>query len=400
MPFEFPWGAVMAAGWPWRNVYNMARANPKGDEHKRNVNGDFSGGRLRPIHNQLGDYVGVQCSSLPKIGIAILCWQYTVDMQAASTGYDFSLDGWVAKVFLRDLFLMVAIAGVWDYLLYFSPLKQRLAPYKFNSAYPQTSQLARDIFWTLSATLLGSVQEVVLMRWWASGQFKAALFGTPPPAETFVPWDQPFFGTEKTAVFTLELPGGLVPVLHFHEYTLGFVLWTVSMLYWRIFHFWFIHRNMHPWWDRKKGLLQGDVGAFLYRWVHAHHHKSYNPTAFSGFSMTPVESILYISAALIPLMFRSGCHPWLHLYTKLDLIIGAQIGHDGFDAPGGGSYYHQLHHAHFECNYGDSAFPMDWLFGTFEDGTRWSAEHKAALRAKAKKGNLDPAVADAAEKQD
>ena len=144
MPFEFPWGAVMAAGWPWRNVHNMARANPKGDEHKRNVNGDFSGGRLRPIHNQLGDYVGVQCSSLPKIGIAILCWQYTVDMQAASTGYDFSLDGWVAKVFLRDLFLMVAIAGVWDYLLYFSPLKQRLAPYKFNSAYPQTSQLARD----------------------------------------------------------------------------------------------------------------------------------------------------------------------------------------------------------------------------------------------------------------
>ena len=100
----------------------------------------------------------------------------------------------------------------------------------------------------------------------------------------------------------------------------------------------------------------------------------------------PVESIAYIQAATIPLFFRSGtpppappgpsgdpssgcrvlkrarvwvagCHPWLHLYTKLDLIIGAQIGHDGFDAPGGGSYYHQLHHAHFECNYGDSAFP-------------------------------------------
>jgi hypothetical protein len=31
---------------------------------------------------------------------------------------------------------------------------------------------------------------------------------------------------------------------------------------------------------------------------------------------------------------------------------GVQIGHDGFDAPGGGSYYHQLHHAHYECNYG------------------------------------------------
>ena len=91
-----------------------------------------------------------------------------------------------------------------------------------------------------------------------------------------------------------------------------------------------------------QSMKQYDVGAFLYKHVHAHHHKSYNPTAFSGFSMTPAESTLYISAAAIPLLFRSGQHPWLHVYTKLDLIIGAQIGHDGFDAPGGGSYYHQV----------------------------------------------------------
>ena len=149
------------------------------------------------------------------------------------------------------------------------------------------------------------------------------------------------------------------------------------MLHWRILHFWFIHRNMHPWWNRNNGLAQLDVGAFLYRWVHSHHHKSHNPTAFSGISMTPVESVAYISAALIPMMWRHGCPPWIHLYTKLDLIIGAQIGHDGFDAPGGGSYYHQLHHAHFECNYGDSAFPMDWLCGTFEDGSKWDKSAKA-----------------------
>merc|ERR1712107_507431 len=45
-------------------------------------------------------------------------------------------------------------------------------------------------------------------------------------------------------------------------------------------------------------------------------------------------------------------------------------------APGGGSYYHQLHHAYFECNYGDSAgIPFDYIFGTFEDG---SSKVKAA----------------------
>lgn len=306
----------------------------------------------------------MQFSSLPKIAITILCWQYTVDFEAASHGYDWSAGGWVMKVVLRDLFLMVAIAGVWDYILYFSPLKERLAPYKFHTAggqakYPPLAQMKRDAFWTFSATLLASAQEVLLMRWWAGGSFKAALFGTPPAGETSVPWNEPFFGTEETAVFSLpldSLTGGALQPLHFHAYTGCFVAWTVTMLYWRIFHFWFIHRNMHPWFDRKNGLLQGDIGAFLYRWVHSHHHKSYNPTALSGFSMTPVESIAYIQAATIPLFFRSGCHPWLHLYTKMDLIVGAQIGHDGFDAPGGGSYYHQLHHAHFECNYGRAAF--------------------------------------------
>jgi hypothetical protein len=34
------------------------------------------------------------------------------------------------------------------------------------------------------------------------------------------------------------------------------------------------------------------------RWVHAHHHKSYNPTALSGISMTPLESTAYISAGI------------------------------------------------------------------------------------------------------
>ena len=104
--------------------------------------------------------------------------------------------------------------------------------------------------------------------------------------------------------------------------------------------------------------------------------------------MTPIESIAYLSAALIPLLFRSGCHPWLHLYTKLDLIIGAQIGHDGFDAPGGGSYFHQLHHAHFECNYGDSAgIPWDWIFGTFEDGSSYS---KSSAEQAGKKAQSKP----------
>lgn len=357
--------AALAALWPARNILKMLSADGQA-ERTCNLKGKYSGGPLRPYHDRLSDYVGVQAGQIPKVLLAIVVWYYTVDFKAAEKGFDFSFNGWCTTVILRDLFLMVAITGVWDWILYFSPLKERLAPYKFNSAYPKWTQLQRDIFWTFIATLLASAQEILVMRWWASGQFTRTLFGQGGYANDAItkllggesavapdkpiPWETPFFGS---------------------EYTVYFVIWTVTMLYWRILHFYIIHRGMHPWWDRKNGLLQGDVGAFLYRYVHSHHHKSYNPTAFSGFSMTPVESILYISAALIPLCFRSGCHPWLHLYTKIDLIVGAQIGHDGFDAPGGGSYFHQLHHAYFECNYGDAAgIPMDWLMGTFEDGSK------------------------------
>ena len=81
------------------------------------------------------------------------------------------------------------------------------------------------------------------MRYWAAGYFKSALFSAVPEGEESVPWDTPFFGTAETAVFTTpSLP--LIGAIHFHQYTFGFLLWTMSMLYWRIMHFWFIHRNM------------------------------------------------------------------------------------------------------------------------------------------------------------
>ena len=51
----------------------------------------------------------------------------------------------------------------------------------------------------------------------------------------------PFLKAEQPLSAHTPPPSGVV---HFHEYTLGFLAWTVTMSYWRIFHFWFIHRNM------------------------------------------------------------------------------------------------------------------------------------------------------------
>jgi cytochrome b involved in lipid metabolism len=87
--------------------------------------------------------------------------------------------------------------------------------------------------------------------------------------------------------------------------------------------------------------------------------------------MYPIESVRYLSVCLVPLFFRSGCHPFLVLYGKIIALVDALLGHDGYDDPGRGTYFHQLHHAHFECNYGTQAVPLDWIFGWFEDGRRY-----------------------------
>ena len=72
-----------------------------------------------------------------------------------------------------------------------------------------------------------------------------------------------------------------------------------------------------------------DVGKFLYRKVHSLHHKSYNPTAFSGTSMHVVEATLYYSAGMVPVLV-AGLHPVVALAWIIDCAVGAWLGHDGF----------------------------------------------------------------------
>ena len=55
----------------------------------------------------------------------------------------------------------------------------------------------------------------------------------------------------------------------------------------------------------------------------------------------------------------------LALTAIIDCAIGAWLGHDGFQWPGSGDYFHMLHHKHFDCIYGALHIPIDWLFGTY-----------------------------------
>ena len=45
-------------------------------------------------------------------------------------------------------------------------------------------------------------------------------------------------------------------------------------------------------------------------------------------------------------------HPFHFWMNKLHADISPLPGHDGHDKPAGGSYFHHIHHAKYEYNYG------------------------------------------------
>jgi len=79
--------------------------------------------------------------------------------------------------------------------------------------------------------------------------------------------------------------------------------------------------------------------------------------------MHPVESTAYYSACLLAVPL--GAHPCIVVGCLVDCAVGAWLGHDGFQWPGSGDYFHQLHHTHFDCNFGAMHVPIDRWLGTF-----------------------------------
>jgi len=59
--------------------------------------------------------------------------------------------------------------------------------------------------------------------------------------------------------------------------------------------------------------------------------------------MHPIEATLYYTAAFVPMLW-GNCHPIFALTAIVDCAVGAWLGHDGFQWPGAGDYYHLLHH--------------------------------------------------------
>jgi sterol desaturase/sphingolipid hydroxylase (fatty acid hydroxylase superfamily) len=157
------------------------------------------------------------------------------------------------------------------------------------------------------------------------------------------------------------MANGYAPTITFAESPVWFVLALVLIPIWSAFHFYWVHRLLHV--------------PFIYRHVHALHHRNVNIGPWSGFAMHPVEHFFYLSTLCIHWIVAS--HPIHLIFHVIYEAPGAAMTHAGYEdllvkdkrRLALGTFYHTLHHRYYECNYGNQEMPWDRWFGTFHDGT-------------------------------
>lgn len=295
------------------------------------------------------------------LGLAVWWFSWPDDKDAAEwPSLQTFVSSWVAKVLLRNLLLNIAIYEFWHQALFGILSTPSVAAMRFSAKDPYLApgSVWRERFWSTCGFVWSTAWECLILHWWASGAIPAC--GSDGPVGV----GPVGLGCRMATPSMADLHARPLMVCWF---LLGFPVTTQF----RGIHFFFAHRFMHPWWKLGNGLLDGDVGAFMYRHVHSLHHRSYNPGPWSSLSMHPVEHMLYFSCFLLARLVPY--HPLHLLLNKYHTDISALAGHDGHSDPAGAADVgHYLHHAKFECNYGFS-FPnyLDKLFGTFEDGTKY-----------------------------
>ena len=256
----------------------------------------------------------------------------------------FQLD-WIAFIYGRNLILMLLIFGGWH--VRFHTIKAQGRKYSFNKNWPKekhrrflfNNQVHDNMFYSIfSGCSIWSGYEVITM--WA-------------------------------------FANNLIPFLSWETSPTWFILLFLAIPVFRDAHFYLVHRVLHI--------------KFLYKHVHALHHKNIDIGPWSGLAMHPFEHFLYFSGILIH---------WVALSHPLHAILHVQatgltpaLGHLGFDKylfrgktplTLGQRYFHYLHHKYFECNYGgDGTVPMDKWVGSFHDGTKEAHELMKQRRKRA-----------------
>ena len=258
--------------------------------------------------------------------LATLCWWLFYPALDAVKTFAF---GWVLQVWLVNLCLMIGIAGGLHYFFYIRKEQGKTLkfdhrdPARGNQLWNFSNQVHDNVFWSLGSGVLQLTMYQVVIMWLMANEY--------------------------------------VPTINLTSNPILFVAGLVLLPIWSAFHFYWMHRLLHV--------------PFIYKHVHSLHHRNVNIGPWSGLSMHPVEHLLYLSSLLIHFVFPS--HPILVYFHVIYLGPGAAMTHTGYEdllvrdkrRLALGTFYHQLHHRYYECNYGNQEMPWDRWFGTFHDGS-------------------------------
>lgn len=132
--------AAVALTWPVGHVATMllSPSQAKKESEPPAVE-EFKG---KAVASSLLDHISVQTGTLPKLLFAWIAYSIlgypTIDFGAPLT---WPLARWITHIFVRDLIITFATAGLWDFLLYGPFQPASMANKKFN---PKVGEGASD----------------------------------------------------------------------------------------------------------------------------------------------------------------------------------------------------------------------------------------------------------------
>ena len=236
---------------------------------------------------------------------------------------------WIAQTYLVNLGIIFACAGGLHW--YFYMRKGQGKRLKFdhrdqnrnNRSFKFSDQTKDNMFWTMTSGVVQLTAFQVITMW--------------------------------------LMANGYAPVITLEDNPIWFVVWIILLPIWSAFHFYWVHRLLHM--------------PFFYTRFHSLHHRNINIGPWSGMSMHPVEHFIYLTTLCIHWVIAS--HPIHLIFHVMWQGPGAAMKHTGYEdllirnrrSLALGTFYHQLHHRYFECNYGNQEMPWDRWFGTFHDGS-------------------------------
>jgi len=259
------------------------------------------------------------------VGLAIVSWNFLTPEIESSGPPSLSFMG---IIWLKNCLLLTILSGSLHWWLYsragqgtkFKFSRRWLS--RTSSRFLWHNQVYDNVFWSLvSGVTVWSLFEAITLWAWVSG---------------------------------------IIPKASWSADTGYLIALTCVFFFASSSHFYLIHRVLH--WKP------------LYRSVHELHHRNVNTGPWTGISMHPVEHLLFFSMFFV--WWLVPAHPSVIILTGFFKGLGPAVTHSGFDKVlvrerriSAGDWFHDLHHRHFETNYGNIEAPFDWVMNTWHNGT-------------------------------